>query len=171
MDSAEERALEDKPRERRRRRTVDEKRLMVEATLAPGSSIPRVAREHGVNANQLFHWRKLYQQRCLEHLTHPTPYCLLSCRGEIVLNQLCGKMEVGCPCGAILFNQSSVDQVLSISAVETPRPQPHSAQAECMRRVTRVGLSSRVFAGTPLLMHPRFVEALLPVHNICPQHR
>jgi transposase len=66
VDSAEERALEDKPRERRRRRTVDEKRLMVEATLAPGSSITRVAREHGVNANQLFHWRKLYQQRCLE---------------------------------------------------------------------------------------------------------
>jgi transposase-like protein len=38
---------------------------MVEATLAPGSSIARVAREHGVNANQLFYWRKLCPQGCL----------------------------------------------------------------------------------------------------------
>lgn len=39
---------------------------MVEATLAPGASIARVARAYGVNANQLFHWRKLYRQGLLE---------------------------------------------------------------------------------------------------------
>lgn len=39
---------------------------MVEATLVPGASIARVARAFGVNANQLFHWRKLYQQGALE---------------------------------------------------------------------------------------------------------
>jgi transposase-like protein len=29
----------------------------VEATYAPGTSIARVAREHGVNSNQVFQWR------------------------------------------------------------------------------------------------------------------
>ena len=33
---------------------------MVEETLAPGASVARVARAHGVNANQVFGWRKLY---------------------------------------------------------------------------------------------------------------
>lgn len=33
---------------------------MVEETLAPGASVARVARAHGVNANQLFGWRRLY---------------------------------------------------------------------------------------------------------------
>jgi transposase-like protein len=33
-------------------RTPEEKRRIVEATLVPGASIVRVAREHGVNANQ-----------------------------------------------------------------------------------------------------------------------
>ena len=29
-------------------------------TLAPGASVARVARAHGVNANQVFGWRRLY---------------------------------------------------------------------------------------------------------------
>ena len=44
----------------RQRRSIAEKRRMVEETLAPGSSVARVARAHGVNANQLFGWRRLY---------------------------------------------------------------------------------------------------------------
>lgn len=48
--------------ERRRRwRTVEEKRRMVEEAMAPGASVARVARLHGVNANQLFLWRRQYQ--------------------------------------------------------------------------------------------------------------
>jgi len=42
-------------------RTTQEKRQIVEATFAPGASVARVARAHGVNANQLFHWRRLYR--------------------------------------------------------------------------------------------------------------
>jgi transposase len=38
-------------------RTAEEKRRIVEATLVPGASIARVARENGVNANQVFQWR------------------------------------------------------------------------------------------------------------------
>lgn len=50
---------------RRIRRTVEEKRRIVEATLLPGVSIARVAREHGVNANQLFQWRYEYRKGSL----------------------------------------------------------------------------------------------------------
>lgn len=45
----------------RRRRSAEERRLIVEETLKPGASVARVARKHGVNANQVFGWRKLYQ--------------------------------------------------------------------------------------------------------------
>lgn len=47
---------------RRRFRTVEEKRRIVEETLVPGASVARVARAHGVNANQVFGWRQLYRQ-------------------------------------------------------------------------------------------------------------
>lgn len=45
----------------RQQRTVEEKRRIVEETLAEGASVARVARAHGVNANQVFTWRRLYQ--------------------------------------------------------------------------------------------------------------
>lgn len=48
---------------KRQRRSVDEKRRIVEATLVPGASIARVAREHGVNANQVFQWRYEYRKQ------------------------------------------------------------------------------------------------------------
>lgn len=45
---------------RRRWRTVEEKRRIVEAAMVPGASIAQVARLHGVNANQVFAWRRQY---------------------------------------------------------------------------------------------------------------
>ncbi len=46
---------------RRRFRTVEEKRRIVEQTLSSDLSVASIAREHGVNANQVFYWRKLYR--------------------------------------------------------------------------------------------------------------
>jgi transposase-like protein len=48
---------------RRRFRTRDERRRIVEETLSAGVS---VARSHGVNANLVFHWRKLYHAGLLD---------------------------------------------------------------------------------------------------------
>src|ERR1017187_6327610 len=45
---------------KRQLRTVEEKRRIVEETMAEGASVARVARAHGVNANQVFGWRRLY---------------------------------------------------------------------------------------------------------------
>jgi transposase len=47
---------------KRVQRTPEEKRRIVEATLVPGASIARVARENGVNANQVFQWRYEYRK-------------------------------------------------------------------------------------------------------------
>jgi transposase len=44
----------------RQRRSIAEKRRIVEETLAAGASVAKVARTHGVNANQVFGWRRLY---------------------------------------------------------------------------------------------------------------
>jgi transposase len=47
-------------------RTTEEKRLIVEETRRAGVSVATVARAHGVNANQVFYWRKLYEAGLLE---------------------------------------------------------------------------------------------------------
>jgi transposase len=44
----------------RQRRSIAEKRRIVEETFSPGASVARIARAHGVNANQVFGWRRLY---------------------------------------------------------------------------------------------------------------
>ncbi len=46
---------------RRRRRSAVERRRIAEETLEPGASVARVAMKHGVNANQVFQWRRLYR--------------------------------------------------------------------------------------------------------------
>jgi transposase len=46
---------------KRRYLGVEEKRRIVEQTLVEGASVARVARAHGLNANLVFNWRKLYQ--------------------------------------------------------------------------------------------------------------
>ena len=47
---------------KKRRRTIKEKRDIVEETLVSGASVARVARRHDVNANQVFYWRKLFRE-------------------------------------------------------------------------------------------------------------
>jgi transposase len=52
-------------RTKRQYRSVEERRRIVEETLVPGVSVATVARVHGVNANQVFAWRKLYHSGLL----------------------------------------------------------------------------------------------------------
>src|SRR5690242_12677010 len=49
-------------RDKRRHRSKEERRRIVEESLVPGASVAVIARSHGVNANQVFHWRKLYRE-------------------------------------------------------------------------------------------------------------
>lgn len=45
----------------RQRRSIAEKGRIFEETLVEGASVARVARAHGINANQVFGWRRLYR--------------------------------------------------------------------------------------------------------------
>ncbi|WP_442966097.1 IS3 family transposase [Pseudomonas sp. Root9] len=51
--------------ERRRRWSPEQKLAMIRESLEPGQSVSVVARRNGINANQLFLWRKLYQDGSL----------------------------------------------------------------------------------------------------------
>ena len=53
-------------RKKQHRRSKLERRQIVEESLKAGASVAVVARAHGVNANQVFAWRKLYREGQLE---------------------------------------------------------------------------------------------------------
>jgi len=54
-------AANPEPGRKRRMRSKLERRQVVEETMRPGApSVAVIARAHGVNANQVFNWRKLY---------------------------------------------------------------------------------------------------------------
>lgn len=46
----------------RRWRSISEKRQIVQLTLEAGASVAEVAREHGLNANQVFKWRRAFER-------------------------------------------------------------------------------------------------------------
>jgi transposase len=50
------------PKAKRRFRSKQERRQIAEESLEPGVSVAVLARSHGVNANQVFLWRKLLRE-------------------------------------------------------------------------------------------------------------
>ncbi|QQE88059.1 transposase [Azotobacter chroococcum] len=65
MTTSKDRHIEVLDQQRRRRWSVEETLAMVRESLEPGQSVSVVARRNGINPNQLFHWRKLYQDGSL----------------------------------------------------------------------------------------------------------
>jgi transposase len=49
-------AAQDGVGDRRRTRSLDERKRIVEEAVAPGVSVAAVARQHGLNANLVFKW-------------------------------------------------------------------------------------------------------------------
>ena len=60
------------PTVKRKYRSKEERRRIVEETLEPGASVAVIARSHDVNANQVFQWRKLYKEGRLDPETPST---------------------------------------------------------------------------------------------------
>jgi transposase len=50
----------------RRWRSISEKRQIVQLTMEPGARVAEVARDHGLNANQVFKWRRAFERGELE---------------------------------------------------------------------------------------------------------
>lgn len=76
------------PEAKRRYRSKRERRQIVEESLQPGASVAVIARQHQVNANQVFHWRKLYREGRLD--TKPAT-------AELVPVRIADVVDVGQP--------------------------------------------------------------------------
>jgi len=50
-------------RPKRRLRTAEEKKRIVQETMVKGASVARVAQAHGVHVSQIYDWRKEYRTR------------------------------------------------------------------------------------------------------------
>jgi transposase len=87
----------------RNHRSIEEKRAIVAESMAAGASVAEVARRYGVNANLVFHWRRLAEQGLLETRTRRmtgrklVPVKLLETKG--VAPPLAATLQVEFPSG------------------------------------------------------------------------
>jgi transposase len=91
---------------KRRYRSKQERRLIVEESFVPGASVARVARAHEVNANQVHAWRKLYQQGLLNDGTESAELLPVRFREQIPVTSVRRArvphgQRPGEPCGVI----------------------------------------------------------------------
>jgi|ERR1700751_4786460 transposase len=107
MDTSEQRTIETVTQVKRRRRSIEEKRRIVEETLGAGASVARVAQRHAINANQVFAWRKRYREGRLGKSSKLLPVTVSDiperkCRrvGSIVPSAV-GTMEIKLPRGTV----------------------------------------------------------------------
>jgi transposase len=112
-------------RQVRKHRSVVEKRLIVEQTLEPGASVARVARAYGLNANVVFHWRRLYGEGKLAGLPEQALKLLpvSIAEPEVVQRQLeevvpasCGSIHIELP-GEIRISVEGLADPAAIRAV------------------------------------------------------
>jgi transposase len=106
MDTSEQRTIETVTQVKRRRRSIEEKRRIVEETLGAGASVARVAQRHALNANQVFAWRKRYREGRLGKSSKLLPVTVSDiperkCRrfGSISVLSAVGTMEIKLPSG------------------------------------------------------------------------
>jgi len=114
----------------RRWRSVSEKRQIVQLTLKPGASVAEVARAHGVNANQVFKWRRafergeLFEPCALLPVSVATPGELASetpSRSAEEQATSGGTIHVELPGGVMIWVESGSDPVLLRSILESLR--------------------------------------------------
>jgi transposase len=90
----------------RMRRSVAEKRRIVELTFQPGQSVARVALAEGVNSHQVFQWRRAYRVGELvepgKHSSSLLPVIVSATGSEgLVERQQTVSQEASVPSGAI----------------------------------------------------------------------
>jgi transposase len=116
----------------RRFRSVAEKRRIVELTLEPGASVALVARAHGVNANQVFAWRRAFRSGELTEPASPTTALLpvaVSVSSEAEIRETIaqqhlatsGSIHIELPGRAIISVEGGADPILVRSILESLR--------------------------------------------------
>jgi transposase len=105
---------------------------MVELTFQPGASVAEVARANGVNANQLFGWRRAYERGELSEAIFGTTALLpvtvsAGCESPIRKatpqqhRPASGSIHIEFPGGALISVESGADAVLLRSILESLR--------------------------------------------------
>jgi len=116
----------------RRWRSVAEKRRIVELTFEPGASVALVARAHGVNANQVFAWRRAFKSGELAEPAAPATALLpvtvsAPCEAEIrepaaeQRQATVGTIHIELPGRALISVESGADPALLRSILESLR--------------------------------------------------
>jgi len=114
----------------RRWRSVAEKRQIVNLTFEPDASVALVARAHGLNANQVFKWRRAFERGELVDSTAsstallPVTIGALSERVEPGVEQqlaTLGSIHIEFPGRAMISVESGADPALLRSILESLR--------------------------------------------------
>jgi transposase len=118
----------------RRWRTASEKRRIAELTLEPGASVALVARAHGVNANQVFKWRRALKRGELNEpaagsaallpVTVSAPSVAADLPDRVDAKELPaagGSIHIELPGRAMISVESGADPVLLRSILESLR--------------------------------------------------
>ena len=115
----------------RRWRSISEKRQVVQLTMEPGASVAEVARAHGLNANQVFKWRREVERG---ELTEPyaallpatvsslsEPEIELAERLPQTQTMSSGSIHIELPGRAMISVESGADHVLIRAILESLR--------------------------------------------------
>lgn len=110
----------------RRWRSVSEKLEIVQLTQRPGASVAEVARAQGVNANQLFKWRRAFERGELsEPCSALVPVTIASPEEsrepEEAATAAAGSIHIELPGRAVISVESGADPVLLRSILESLR--------------------------------------------------
>jgi transposase len=110
----------------RRWRSISEKLEIVQLTLKPGASVAEVARAHGVNANQVFKWRRAFERGELSESSVALIPVTVESRGddretEEVQMQARGSIHIELPGRAVISVESGADLSLVRSILESLR--------------------------------------------------
>jgi transposase len=118
MDQPEEAGVEHRVRQRR---SVAEKRRVVELTLVPGASVALVARAHGVNANQVFKWRREFERGELSEPSSPSSLLPVVLSGADRPQAPPASIHIEFPGRALISIESGADPILLRSILESLR--------------------------------------------------
>ena len=106
---------------KRQKRSIEEKRRIVEETLEAGASVARVARRHDVNANQVFYLRKKYGEGQLgkNSLSKLLPVTVSdkACAKSLSSSSAAGSLEIKLSKGTVRV-AGDVDLVVLRTAIE-----------------------------------------------------
>jgi transposase len=111
----------------RRFRSISEKLQIVQLTLKPGASVAQVAQAHGVNANQVFKWRRAFDRGELSESSVALVPITVDSPGdesretEEAARPAAGAIHIELPGRATISVESGADSSLVCSILESLR--------------------------------------------------